>query len=333
MYPKYFAMRQSSQLLNVVNKSVLFLSFTVVAARPVGQSSRNNTYNTQSVSRVPLNSEAKAYIAGYIRENREDLHQAKCRSKSTFRMIDRVFTQYGLPAQMKYLAVIESQLKSTATSAVGARGLWQLMPQTAQLLGLKVEEGNDERVMNYKSTIAAAKYLKDLYSEFGDWLLVLAAYNGGPGPVYRAIKKSHSRDFWALQYFLPAESRLHVKRFIASHYYFEGKGSITTLTRAEWVAYANNKSLPLASSNLSQDQPSIAAVVANATRQKSFIAAPGSNISQQVAMNMPQPSKAPLPSSSHPVIYACLTRRPQYGTVISARKREDEINIQLSRVL
>lgn len=92
---------------------------------------------------------------------------------------------------------------------------------------------HDERTNYYKSTQAAAKYLKDLYSEFGDWLLVIAAYNGGSAHVYSAIRKSGSNNFWDLQYYLPAESRNHVKKFIGTHYIFEGQGGITTLTRDE----------------------------------------------------------------------------------------------------
>jgi membrane-bound lytic murein transglycosylase D len=100
---------------------------------------------------------------------------------------------------LKYLAVIESELKPTATSWVGAVGPWQLMPATARLLGLKVSHKVDERTNYQKSTHAAAIYLKDLYTEFGDWLLVIAAYNGGAGNVYSAIRKSGSRNFWKLR--------------------------------------------------------------------------------------------------------------------------------------
>jgi membrane-bound lytic murein transglycosylase D len=102
---------------------------------------------------------------------------------------------------------------------------------------LKTTGQYDERTNYYKSTIAAARYLKDLYMEFDDWLLVLAAYNGGPGPVYKAMHESGSKNFWVLQNYLPSESRDHVKKFIATHYYFEGRGSETTLTRAENMNY------------------------------------------------------------------------------------------------
>lgn len=162
------------------------------------------------------------FVNSYIRNNDECLVNVKERSEGPFAIIDSVLHHYGLPLELKYLAVIESELKPTALSRVGAKGPWQLMPGTAHVLGLKVSRRHDDRINFYKSTNAAAKYLRDLHHEFGDWLLVLAAYNGGPRPVYRAIHKSHSRDFWALQRYLPRESREHVKKFIATTYYFEG---------------------------------------------------------------------------------------------------------------
>ncbi|HWB93833.1 MAG TPA: lytic transglycosylase domain-containing protein [Puia sp.] len=165
------------------------------------------------------------FVSSYIRDNDECLVNVRERSEEPFAIIDSVLRHYGLPLQLKYLAVIESELKPTALSRVGAKGPWQLMPHTAHVLGLKVNRHSDERMNFYKSTKAAAKYLRDLHKQFGDWLLVLAAYNGGPRPVYRAIHKSHSRNFWALQNYLPAESREHVKKFIATTYYFEGDES------------------------------------------------------------------------------------------------------------
>jgi membrane-bound lytic murein transglycosylase D len=165
------------------------------------------------------------YMNSYLKENRETLQKIKQRNASYFKVMDAMFTKYKLPSDLKYLAVVESELKYNAVSKVGAVGYWQLMPETAQLLGLKVTPGYDERKHLYKSTRAAAIYLRDLHREFGDWLLVLAAYNCGPGPVYKAIRKSGSRDFWKLQAYLPAETRGHVKRIIATRYYFEGQGA------------------------------------------------------------------------------------------------------------
>ena len=175
---------------------------------------------------TPPDRQGMKFVNHYIKNNDDDLLTIKKRSEGPFTIIDSVLNHYGLPLQLKYLAVIESELKPSALSRVGARGPWQLMPGTAHELGLKVNHRSDERTNYSKSTRAAAKYLKDLHREFGDWLLVLAAYNGGPLPVYNAIHKAHSKNFWTLQQYLPAESRMHVKRFIATAYYFERADSL-----------------------------------------------------------------------------------------------------------
>lgn len=211
------------------------ITVSPLAARSIHES-KLLVKETVSVSEKPeirLNKKGALFVKKYIRNSRECLVSVKKRSVVPFSIIDSVLHAYHLPLELKYLAVIESELKSSALSHVGARGPWQLMPATAQVLGLKTSHQNDERTNYYKSTIAAAKYLRDLYAQFNDWLLVLAAYNGGPKPVYNAIQRSGSRNFWFLQNYLPAESRDHVKKFIATHYYFEGHGSETTLTRAE----------------------------------------------------------------------------------------------------
>lgn len=210
---------------------------------PVAEDSTTGLYSATPEKKsapapeVQLNKHATKYVQSFLKREDESLTMVKQRSRSYFKLIDSVFTKYGLPVELKYLAVIESELRTSAVSRVGAKGMWQLMPVTARELGLKVSHKYDERTQVYKSTVAAAKYLRDLYSEYHDWLLVIAAYNGGPGTVNKAIHKAGSRNFWALQQFLPMESRGHVKRFIGTHYYFEGKGSITTLTKAEAIAY------------------------------------------------------------------------------------------------
>lgn len=202
----------------------------------------NNNNNLQSgfkdlfitgANGVKLNSRAVGFVQDYMEKNSSKLEKMKSWGRPYFNMIDGILIKHGLPKELKYLAVIESELKPGAVSWAGAVGPWQLMPATARALGLKVSKRIDERVDYYKSTHAAAKHLKDLYNEFGDWLLVIAAYNGGAGNVYSAIRKSGSRNFWNLQYYLPAESRTHVKKFIGTHYIFEGQGGLTTLTKQE----------------------------------------------------------------------------------------------------
>ncbi len=180
-----------------------------------------------------LNPRAVSFVKDYMEDYGPSMEKMKDWGRPYFNMMDGILVSHNLPKELKYLAVIESKLKTTAVSWAGAVGPWQFMPATARNMGLVVNRKVDERTNYIKSTHAAAKYLNVLYKEFGDWLLVIAAYNGGPGNVYKAIRKSGSRNFWDLQYHLPAESRNHVKKFIGTHYIFEGQGGLTTLTKQE----------------------------------------------------------------------------------------------------
>jgi membrane-bound lytic murein transglycosylase D len=203
----------------------LLLIIPRVTARERDLLGEENNYRV-AMEELHLNKKTRQFIRTYIRANKEELDEVKQKSRSPFAITDSVFNQYALPLQLKYLAVIESDLKTRAVSRVGAAGPWQLMPETARLLGLKITSKKDERKLYGKSTGAAARYLKDLHAEFGNWLLVFAAYNGGEAAVYHAIHRSGSRNYWQLQGYLPAESRDYVKKFIATLYFFEGRASL-----------------------------------------------------------------------------------------------------------
>ncbi len=243
-------------------KGITVLSDTIVASAKSGdtQSIKNSipdlfeASSSGSSNGIRLNPRAVSFVEDYMDENSKDLLKMKDWGRPYFNMMDAVFTSHGLPAELKYLAVIESELKNSAKSWAGAVGPWQFMPGTARTLGLKVNNKVDERTNFVKSTRAAAVYLKDLYKEFGDWLLVIAAYNGGPGNVYSAIRKSGSRNFWVLQGYLPNETRNHVKKFIGTHYIFEGQGGITTLTKAETAEQISAVSQFLSNRNLSSTE-------------------------------------------------------------------------------
>ncbi len=182
------------------------------------------SYNASMPYSSQVNPQAESYMQDYLRAHGRQLTGMKAWCMPYFNLIDNIFTQYGLPKELKYLAVIESNLKTNATSWVGAGGPWQFMPYTARENGLVVNGMVDERRDYFKSTHAAARYLLSLYKQTHDWLLVIAAYNGGPGRVFSAIQQSGSRNFWSLQYKLPEESRNHVKKFIATHYIMETGG-------------------------------------------------------------------------------------------------------------
>ncbi|GAC1417558.1 MAG: hypothetical protein NVS9B7_19890 [Flavisolibacter sp.] len=188
---------------------------------------------SNSIYMSKLNPKALSFVQDYIGLHAKRLKRMKNWGRPYFEVISTILAKHGLPIELKYLSVIESDLKSSAVSWVGAVGPWQLMPSTARDLGLSVNHFKDERRDYYKSTHAAALYLTDLYDIFNDWLLVIAAYNSGPAHVFTAMRKSHSRNFWDLQNYLPSESRNHVKKFIATHYIMEGDGGLTCMTRKE----------------------------------------------------------------------------------------------------
>ena len=198
------------------------------------------------VNNARLNPMAVSFVQNYIAKNGKGFQSMKEWGKPYFNMMDEVLTQHGIPKEMKYLAVIESGLKYNAKSWAGACGPWAFMPAAAKQYGLNITRGKDERLDYLKSTHAAARLLTDLYAKYGDWLLVVAAYNSGPGYVDKAIRKTGTKDFWTLQYHLPNETMNHVKKFIGTHYIFEGEGGVTTLTKAETKDMVINNSNLLA---------------------------------------------------------------------------------------
>lgn len=225
----------------------------------------------EGLSQVQLNPRAISFVDDYMRKHRKGLENLKGWGRPYFDMIDAVLNYHGLPRELKYLAVIESYLRTYAVSWAGAVGPWQFMPATGRRFGLKVNDYVDERTDYYKSTHAAAKYLSELYDIYKDWLLVIAAYNGGPGNVNAAIRKSKSRNFWDLQHFLPAESRDHVKKFIATHYVMEGDGGITTLTKEEAEVLKQASNINPAAKNLSADEMNNSKVQAISGRYNSLV--------------------------------------------------------------
>jgi membrane-bound lytic murein transglycosylase D len=136
-----------------------------------------------------------------------------------FPLFEEYLDKYDIPLEMKYLAVVESALNPTAGSRAGAKGLWQFMYYTGKLYGLKVTSLTDDRFDPYLATDAACRHMRDLYAMFGDWNLVMAAYNSGAGNVTKAIRRAGGvKDYWAIWPFLPKETRSYVPAFIAVNY-------------------------------------------------------------------------------------------------------------------
>jgi membrane-bound lytic murein transglycosylase D len=200
--------------------------------------------------------EAKLFVDNYIRSHTAYFNNMKIWGKPYFDLYDHILSSYGIPVQLKYLSVIESSLSSSAVSWAGAVGPWQIMADAARRYGLRTGY-YDDRLDYIKSTNVAAQILKALYADYKDWLLVIAAYNCGEANVNRAIAKARSTNFWDMQYYLPEETRNHVKKFIATHYYFEGNGSIVTMTAGEAKNFLTN--------NTGNNSNSYSAMAANAT--------------------------------------------------------------------
>jgi len=142
-------------------------------------------------------------------------------------IIEPELARAGLPVELSGMVQVESGAQTFALSRRGARGLWQLMPDTARRYGLTVTTQRDERLDTYKSTRAAALYLRELYAQFGDWSLVFAAYNAGEQTVQRAIDRSGTSDFSRLNRLLPPETRSYVPAVWASFAQFRDSGRVT----------------------------------------------------------------------------------------------------------
>lgn len=172
-------------------------------------------------SMVPLqyNPTVKQFIDFFAYKRRGLMARCLANSQIYFPVFEEVLDRKGIPIEFKYLPIVESAFNPIAVSRAGATGLWQIMYGTGSMLGLQVNSYVDERRDPVKATEAAADYLKKLYEMYGDWHLVLAAYNSGPGNVNKAIARAGGiKNFWAIMNYLPAETRSYVPTYIAAVY-------------------------------------------------------------------------------------------------------------------
>jgi len=165
------------------------------------------------------NAHVKGFIDLYTVRKRESVSRMMGVAQLYYPMFEEVLDKYNIPLELKHLAVIESALIPYARSRAGAMGLWQFMYPTGKMYGLNVSSYIDERCDPYKATVAAAEYLKSLYTMFGDWQMVLAAYNAGPGTISKAIRRSGGKKtYWEIRPYLPTETQGYVPAFIAANY-------------------------------------------------------------------------------------------------------------------
>ncbi len=167
---------------------------------------------------MPYNPAVRTFIDLYTTRKRRQVEYLLGMSNYYFPMFEQVLGANNLPLELKYLSIIESALNTTIVSRMGAAGLWQLMIGTGRMYGLEINSLVDERLSPVKATNAAAHFLKDLFSIYGDWNLVIASYNCGPGNISKAMRRSGKRDYWAIYPYLPKETRSYVPVFIAANY-------------------------------------------------------------------------------------------------------------------
>lgn len=171
--------------------------------------------------KLTYNKQVQAYIDMYAERKREQTARMLGLAQLYFPAFEQALDRYGLPQELKYLAVVESALYPGARSRAAAVGLWQFIIGTGKLYGLRVDSYVDERCDVYKSTDAACRYLRDLHEIFGNWELALAAYNCGPGNVNKAVRRAGGTlDYWKIYDHLPRETRGYVPAFIAVNYIF-----------------------------------------------------------------------------------------------------------------
>ena len=168
---------------------------------------------------LPFNETVKNSCILYAEKMPSRMNKVLGLSQYYFPMFEEVLNRYGLPLELKYMAVIESMLNPVATSRAGAKGMWQFMYTTARSYKLEINSYVDERLDVEKAMDAAARYLRDAYKIFGDWPLAISSYNCGAGNVSKAIRRAGgSRDFWSIYPFLPRETRGYVPAFVGAMY-------------------------------------------------------------------------------------------------------------------
>lgn len=215
------------------------------------------------VIEVPYNEVVRRYILRYVKHSPRQLAALQRKAEYYFPIFEDILAKHDLPYELCYMPVIESALNPQARSHMGATGLWQFMPTTGKKYGLEINSLVDERMDPIRSTEAACLFLKNLYTIFQDWNLVIAAYNCGPGNVNKAIHRAGGkRDFWSIYPYLPSETRGYLPIFIAASYamnYAEAHGicpatplttmasdTIVTTQRQHLKQIADNIDIPLA---------------------------------------------------------------------------------------
>ena len=194
--------------------------------------------DAKSPFNIEYNPALENTIKSFLKNRTKAFERLMAVSEYYFPMFEEHLAKYNIPMELKYLAIVESALNPKAKSRVGASGLWQFMYPTGKQFNLEVNSYVDERHDPIKATEAACQYLSQLYGIFGDWSLVLASYNAGPGNVSKAIRRSGgSQNYWNIRKFLPRETANYVPAFLATMYIYEFKKENGILPKKATLTY------------------------------------------------------------------------------------------------
>lgn len=184
--------------------------------------SRLEAMNAKSPFNIQYNQGLENIIKSFLKNRKKSFERIMAISEYYFPMFEETFAKQNVPLEIKYLAIVESALNPKAVSKMGATGLWQFMYYTGKQYNLKIDSYIDERSDPLKATEAAAQYMSNMFNIFGDWELVLASYNSGPGNVSKAIRRSGGQqNFWSIKNHLPKETQGYVPAFLATMYLYE----------------------------------------------------------------------------------------------------------------
>jgi len=178
--------------------------------------------DAKSPFNIEYNPGLENIIKSFLKNRKKSFGRLMAISEYYFPMFEEALAKKNVPLEIKYLAVVESALNPKAVSRMGATGLWQFMYQTGKQYNLTIDSYVDERSDPLKSSDAAAQYMTNMYAVFGDWDLVLASYNSGPGNVTKAIRRSGGQqNYWNIRKNLPKETQGYVPAFLATMYIYE----------------------------------------------------------------------------------------------------------------
>ena len=211
----YNNLTEDIQTINIDEKVDYELSTDLLKARL-------QAMDEKSPFHIEYNQGLENIIKSFLKNRKRSFERLMAVSEFYFPLFEEAFDKQNVPLEIKYLAVVESALNPKAVSRVGATGLWQFMYQTGKQYGLKIDSYVDERSDPLKATEAAAQYMKNMYAIFGDWDLVLASYNSGPGNVAKAIRRSGGQqNYWNIRKNLPKETQGYLPAFLATMYIYE----------------------------------------------------------------------------------------------------------------